>query len=313
MRAGVAAGHPATTEVGAGILAEGGTAADAVVAMGLASCVAETVMSGLLSGCHAIVYDGSRVSNVDGFAAPPVGRRRSPRCVGALRRRDRRLLDRPGGLCSSRASGNAGRALPAAGPPALEAARRAGARPRPSRCPTPGDAQALARDARRRPHARARRRDLRSRGAVAASRRPPRAARPRDRARGAVRGGLAECLSWFALGGAARGGRRGLHRDDLQATRPTGWSPSSRTSTGGESPRAGGFPACRSSCPEFPASPACPKQSESSRWSKRSTRPRPRASTRPTWWPSTAMAAPASSPTRSASAPEPGCPASICS
>ena len=74
MRAGVAAGHPATAEVGAGILAEGGTAADAVVAMGLASCVAETVMSGLLSGCHAIVFDGSRVSNVDGFAAQPSGR-----------------------------------------------------------------------------------------------------------------------------------------------------------------------------------------------------------------------------------------------
>ncbi len=71
MRPGVAAGHPATAAVGAGILAEGGTAADAVVAMGLASCVAETVMSGLLSGCHAIVFDGSRVSNVDGFAALP--------------------------------------------------------------------------------------------------------------------------------------------------------------------------------------------------------------------------------------------------
>jgi len=42
--------------------------------MGLASCVAETVMSGLLSGCHAIVFDGSRVSNVDGFAAQPSGR-----------------------------------------------------------------------------------------------------------------------------------------------------------------------------------------------------------------------------------------------
>ena len=54
MRAGVAAGHPATVEVGSGILAEGGTAADAVVAMCLASCVAETVYSGLLAGCHAI-------------------------------------------------------------------------------------------------------------------------------------------------------------------------------------------------------------------------------------------------------------------
>ena len=71
MRAGVAAGHPATAEVGIEILAEGGTAADAVVAMGLASCVAETVMSGLLAGCHAIVFDGSRVANLDGFAAVP--------------------------------------------------------------------------------------------------------------------------------------------------------------------------------------------------------------------------------------------------
>jgi gamma-glutamyltranspeptidase / glutathione hydrolase len=74
VRAGVAAGHPATAEVGAEILADGGTAADAVVAMGLASCVAESVMSGLLAGCHAIVFDGSRVSNLDGFAAVPAER-----------------------------------------------------------------------------------------------------------------------------------------------------------------------------------------------------------------------------------------------
>jgi gamma-glutamyltranspeptidase / glutathione hydrolase len=71
MRAGVAAGHPATAEVGAGILGDGGTAADAVVAMALASCVTETVMSGLLAGCHAVVFDGSRVMNLDGFAAVP--------------------------------------------------------------------------------------------------------------------------------------------------------------------------------------------------------------------------------------------------
>jgi gamma-glutamyltranspeptidase / glutathione hydrolase len=70
----VAAGHPATAEAGAEILAEGGTAGDAVVAMALTSCVAETVMSGLLSGCHAIVFDGSRVLNLDGFAAQPSGR-----------------------------------------------------------------------------------------------------------------------------------------------------------------------------------------------------------------------------------------------
>ena len=73
MRAGVAAGHPATAEVGADILAEGGTAVDAVVGMCLASCVAETVLSGLLAGCHAIVFDGSRVLNLDGFAAVPSG------------------------------------------------------------------------------------------------------------------------------------------------------------------------------------------------------------------------------------------------
>ena len=75
MRAGVAAGHPATAEVGAEILADGGTAADAVVAMALASCVAETVMSGLLAGCHAIAFDGSRVRNLDGFATVPSGSR----------------------------------------------------------------------------------------------------------------------------------------------------------------------------------------------------------------------------------------------
>ena len=71
MRAGVAAGHPATAEVGFQILAERGSAADAVVAMALASCVAESVMSGLLSGCHVIVFDGSRPVNLDGFAALP--------------------------------------------------------------------------------------------------------------------------------------------------------------------------------------------------------------------------------------------------
>jgi gamma-glutamyltranspeptidase / glutathione hydrolase len=55
------------------ILADGGTAADAVVAMALASCVAETVMSGLLAGCHAIAFDGSQVMALDGFAAVPSG------------------------------------------------------------------------------------------------------------------------------------------------------------------------------------------------------------------------------------------------
>ena len=71
MRAGVAAGHPATADVGVEILADGGTAADAVVSMALASCVAETVMSGLLSGSHGIVFDGATVMSLDGFAAQP--------------------------------------------------------------------------------------------------------------------------------------------------------------------------------------------------------------------------------------------------
>ena len=57
--AGVAAGHPATAAAGAEVLADGGTAADAAVAAGLASCVAETVMTGLLGGGHAIYLDAA--------------------------------------------------------------------------------------------------------------------------------------------------------------------------------------------------------------------------------------------------------------
>ncbi len=73
MRAAVAAGHPATAEAGAEILAEGGSAADAAVAAALASCVAETVMTGLLGGGHAIVWDGRRARNLDCFVAVPSG------------------------------------------------------------------------------------------------------------------------------------------------------------------------------------------------------------------------------------------------
>ena len=73
MRPAVAAGHPATAESGAEILAEGGTAADAAVAAALTSCVAETVMTGLLGGGHAIVWDGRRARNLDCFVAVPSG------------------------------------------------------------------------------------------------------------------------------------------------------------------------------------------------------------------------------------------------
>jgi gamma-glutamyltranspeptidase/glutathione hydrolase len=74
MRTSVAAGHPATAEAGIEILAEGGTAADAAVAASLASCVAETMMTGLLGGAHAIVWDGRRALNLDGFVSVPSGR-----------------------------------------------------------------------------------------------------------------------------------------------------------------------------------------------------------------------------------------------
>jgi gamma-glutamyltranspeptidase / glutathione hydrolase len=71
--AGVAAGHPQTVEAGIEILRAGGSAADAAVAASLASCVAETVMTGLLGGGHAIYLDGSsgRVWNLDCFVAVP--------------------------------------------------------------------------------------------------------------------------------------------------------------------------------------------------------------------------------------------------
>jgi gamma-glutamyltranspeptidase/glutathione hydrolase len=73
--AGVAAGHPATAEAGVEILRDGGSAADAAVAASLASCVAETVMTGLLGGGHAIHWDAATrtAENLDGFCAVPSG------------------------------------------------------------------------------------------------------------------------------------------------------------------------------------------------------------------------------------------------
>jgi len=75
MISAVAAGHPATAEAGVEILAEGGSAADAAVAACLASCVAETVMTGLLGGGHAIYWDArtGRAQNLDCFCAVPSG------------------------------------------------------------------------------------------------------------------------------------------------------------------------------------------------------------------------------------------------
>jgi gamma-glutamyltranspeptidase / glutathione hydrolase len=71
--AGIAAGHPATVEAGIEILEAGGTAADVAAAASLASCVAETLMTGLLGGGHAIYWDArtGRARNLDCFVAVP--------------------------------------------------------------------------------------------------------------------------------------------------------------------------------------------------------------------------------------------------
>jgi gamma-glutamyltranspeptidase / glutathione hydrolase len=69
----VAAGHPATAAAGVEVLEAGGTAADAAVAAALASCVAETVMTGLLGGGHAVYFDAASgvARNLDCFCAVP--------------------------------------------------------------------------------------------------------------------------------------------------------------------------------------------------------------------------------------------------
>lgn len=69
----VAAGHPATASVGRDILARGGSAADAVAAMILAGCVAETIFTGLGGGGFATLYDAATgdVQCLDFFVAVP--------------------------------------------------------------------------------------------------------------------------------------------------------------------------------------------------------------------------------------------------
>lgn len=73
MTAGVAAGHPATAKVGAEVLAAGGTAADAAVAATLASCVAETLLTGITGGGYATYYEAATgaVTCLDFFVAVP--------------------------------------------------------------------------------------------------------------------------------------------------------------------------------------------------------------------------------------------------
>ena len=72
----VAAQHPETARVGGEVLAAGGSAADAAVAMALTACAAETTLTGLAGGAHAVLADpSSGVVCLDGFvAAPGLGR-----------------------------------------------------------------------------------------------------------------------------------------------------------------------------------------------------------------------------------------------
>ncbi|MGE5831060.1 MAG: gamma-glutamyltransferase, partial [Micromonosporaceae bacterium] len=73
MPAGIAAGHPATVEVGLRVLAGGGTAADAAVAAMLAACVGESVLTGVGGGGYATYFDAASgsVTCLDFFCARP--------------------------------------------------------------------------------------------------------------------------------------------------------------------------------------------------------------------------------------------------
>ncbi|GIH10465.1 hypothetical protein Rhe02_85320 [Rhizocola hellebori] len=70
---GVAAGHPATVEMGIRTLQRGGTAADAAVAATLAACVSESIFTGLGGGGFATYYEAAtkRVTCLDFFCAAP--------------------------------------------------------------------------------------------------------------------------------------------------------------------------------------------------------------------------------------------------
>ena len=89
---GVAAGHPATAEAGLEILAEGGTAADAAVAAALASCVAETVMTGIAGGGYAVWVEAEAATPRCWTSSSP-----SPASAAGGRRRSWRSLAVPFG------------------------------------------------------------------------------------------------------------------------------------------------------------------------------------------------------------------------
>lgn len=71
--AGIAASHPATAAAGLRILLAGGTAADAAVAAVLATCVTETIYTGLGGGGFATYFDAATgsVTCLDFFVSVP--------------------------------------------------------------------------------------------------------------------------------------------------------------------------------------------------------------------------------------------------
>ncbi|MGI8700329.1 MAG: gamma-glutamyltransferase, partial [Nocardioidaceae bacterium] len=81
IRPAVAAGHPATAAAGADILAAGGSAADAAVAMILVGCAAETIFTGLAGGGFATHFDAGTgaVSCHDFFVDVPGREGATPR------------------------------------------------------------------------------------------------------------------------------------------------------------------------------------------------------------------------------------------
>ncbi len=81
IRPAVAAGHPATAAAGADILAAGGSAADAAVAMILVGCAAETIFTGLGGGGFATHFDAASgtVSCHDFFVDVPGREGATPR------------------------------------------------------------------------------------------------------------------------------------------------------------------------------------------------------------------------------------------
>ena len=304
MKAGVAAGHPATAEVGSEILADGGTAADAVVAMALASCVAETVMSGLLAGCHAIAFDGSRVAQPRRLRGRSSSGGRPRRAPDRLRRRDRRLLDRRRLVRRSRPPRRARRALGAARAASVAPAVRAGARSRTRRRPA----------ARRCTRARSRC-SARSSPSSAAPISSPATADARATARLLVQPGLVETLDALAEEGAESVYRGSLAEAllavdgvvitaaDLARLPPALARRGRRRVSDGASRRAEVSPAVPELLPRLPTLRPGARPSGSSPSSRRSRRRRSAESTRRTWSPSTATAEPAFSRTRSASEP----------